>query len=374
MSEYQYYEFQALDQPLTSEARADMKRLSSRVQLTASSASFEYNYGDFRGDPFAVLAEHFDAMLYITNWGTRQVMFRLPAALIPEFVTEQYQYADYLEWTRMGDHLILNIQFTDENGGGWIEGEGWLSQIAPLRADILRGDYRALYLAWLLMAQYESEGLEDDEDLTEPPIPPDLRELSPALKSFIDCFAIDPDLVTAAALASPKADSVAIDLHPLIDRLSKAEQHDFLARLLRGERHLDVVLAQRLRAIAGAPTDETVPAERRTIRTLVAAAEQIRQQRLAVEREARKAARLKHLQQVGQRASALWTEIPQLIDQRRGDAYDEAVHILKDLHDLAVHQQRMDDFQTRLTAIRQQFPTLRGFHARLKDAGLAPKG
>lgn len=67
MSEYQYYEFQALDSPLTPEAQAEMRRLSSRVHLTATSASFVYNYGDFRGNPYDVLANYFDTMLYITN-------------------------------------------------------------------------------------------------------------------------------------------------------------------------------------------------------------------------------------------------------------------------------------------------------------------
>lgn len=375
MSEYQYYEFQALDHPMTSEARADMKRLSSRVQLTASSASFVYHYGDFRGDPFAILAEQFDAMLYITNWGTRQVMFRLPAALIPASMMQHYQYADYLEWTSAGEHLILNIQFTDEDGGReWIEGEGWLSRIAPLRADILRGDQSALYLAWLVIAHYESEFLEDDEDLTEPPVPPGLQELSPALESLIDFFAIDPDLVTAAAQASPTADSGDIDLHLLIDRLPTTEQHDFLARLLRGESHLDIVLANRLREIGGAPTDRPAQAERRTIRALVAAVEQVRELRLAAESQQREAARLKHLEQVGQRESSLWAEIPQLVEQRNSHAYDDAVKILKDLQALAVHQRRTNEFQTRLATICQQYPTLRGFHTRLKDAGLAPKG
>ena len=40
----------------------------------------------------------------------------------------------------------------DEDGGNWFEGEARLSALAPLRDDILNGDYRALYLAWLLAA------------------------------------------------------------------------------------------------------------------------------------------------------------------------------------------------------------------------------
>lgn len=51
MSEYQYYEFQTLDRPLTESEQAFIKNLSSRVQLTPTQAVFTYSYGDFRGDP-----------------------------------------------------------------------------------------------------------------------------------------------------------------------------------------------------------------------------------------------------------------------------------------------------------------------------------
>ena len=47
MSEYQYYEFQAIDRTLTQEERAAISQLSSRVKPTATSAIFTYSYGDF---------------------------------------------------------------------------------------------------------------------------------------------------------------------------------------------------------------------------------------------------------------------------------------------------------------------------------------
>ncbi|MFM6321848.1 MAG: hypothetical protein ACKPGT_21645 [Microcystis sp.] len=50
MSEYQYYEFQAIDRPLTQEERAAIGELSSRVKPTATSASFTYP-GKVERDP-----------------------------------------------------------------------------------------------------------------------------------------------------------------------------------------------------------------------------------------------------------------------------------------------------------------------------------
>ena len=78
MSEYQYYEFQTIDRPLTREEQADISQLSSRVQLSSTRAVFTYQYGDFRGDAKRCWLNTFDAMVYLANWGTRQLMFRFP--------------------------------------------------------------------------------------------------------------------------------------------------------------------------------------------------------------------------------------------------------------------------------------------------------
>jgi hypothetical protein len=94
MSEYQYYEFQAIDKRLTDKDKQEIKKLSSRVQPTDTTASFEYSYGDFRGDPYKVLLTYFDAMLYVANWGTHQLMFRFPKGAIPSHIMEQYQFGE----------------------------------------------------------------------------------------------------------------------------------------------------------------------------------------------------------------------------------------------------------------------------------------
>ena len=75
MSEYQYYEFLALDKPLTATEKLFIESLSSRVKITSNQAIFVYNYGDFRGNPQEVLDKCFDMMLYMANWGSRQLMY-----------------------------------------------------------------------------------------------------------------------------------------------------------------------------------------------------------------------------------------------------------------------------------------------------------
>ena len=60
MSEYQLYEFLALDRPLSAEDLAYVRTLSSRVQPTPTQATFIYSYSSFPGDPLKLLAKHYD--------------------------------------------------------------------------------------------------------------------------------------------------------------------------------------------------------------------------------------------------------------------------------------------------------------------------
>jgi hypothetical protein len=69
MSEYQYYEFLALDRPLTEKQRAELRSISTRAEITASRFVNEYQWGDLKGDPRAMVERYFDAFLYLANWG-----------------------------------------------------------------------------------------------------------------------------------------------------------------------------------------------------------------------------------------------------------------------------------------------------------------
>ena len=119
-------------------------------------------------------------MLYLANWGTRQLAFRFPTGLLDlERLQHYYWAADEITLKTTEQHVVLAIQFEDEGDGEWIEGDGLLSALTPLREDILRGDLRALHLAYLKVAQYAEEmddedlddGLEDDDEgqATAPP-------------------------------------------------------------------------------------------------------------------------------------------------------------------------------------------------------------
>jgi hypothetical protein len=64
VSEYQYYEFQAIDRPLTKHELDGVRALSSRARISATHFVNEYHYGNFRGEERKLMEQLYDAHLY----------------------------------------------------------------------------------------------------------------------------------------------------------------------------------------------------------------------------------------------------------------------------------------------------------------------
>ena len=171
MSEYQYYEFQALDKPLTRQQQKELRSLPSRAEITATSFVNEYNYGDFRGEPQKLMGRYFDAFCYLANWGTRRLMFRLPKTVLDARTARRYCHSDAASVTETADHVIIDLCLERDPDDEWLEGSGLLAGMIQARSDLAAGDLRLLYLAWLLGIQRADEEDDDFEDETEPPVP-----------------------------------------------------------------------------------------------------------------------------------------------------------------------------------------------------------
>lgn len=377
MSEYQYYEFQTIDRPLTAEQQAEIRKLSSRVALSASRAAFNYSYGDFRGDPLRVLEQHFDALLYIANWGSKQLAFRFPIGALTLEHLQPYLLGD--EESYVGDvhmskqHLVLNFEIREEEGYGWIEGEGLLDPLIPLREAILRGDLRALYLFWLRCAAERAGYADDDEEaakLVEPPVPPGLGQLDLALEAFAEFFAIDQDLIAAAAEASPAFKVTREPLERWVTLLPEVERNSFLLRVARGEANVGIALLKRLREVGGvAPTPAAV-ANRRIFAELETASKRQHQLRAKREREAAERARLAKLEALAKREAQTWATVPTLLAKRTASGYDEGVNLLAELRDLAVHRGQRPAFDTRLAQLLAPYAASPALQRRLKEKQL----
>lgn len=372
MSEYQYYEFQILDGRLTEVGMEAMRNLSSRVDLSATRASFVYNWGDFRGNPEQVLEKYFDAMLYMANWGTRQLMFKFPREIVNVDQLNRYQFPEHIMLSTTARYVILNMHYYDEGGGdwGWLGGEGMLDGLTALRQDILRGDYRALYLVWLKVAAYRSDFEEDDteENLLEPPLPPGLNELSNPLHSLIEFFEINIDLVSAAAEASP---STAPDpnLASHIKDLPETLRHALLVKVLQGDPTVRIQLENHLRKLLPQPEKVAEP-PRRTINVLLEKVEAYERQRKEHERQQAERAHIEKLEKLAPREQVLWDEIEWLIPQQKAAAYDKVIEILKDLRDLAKYQNRTEAFSGRVAKIRATLKPTSSLLKRMNEANL----
>jgi hypothetical protein len=283
VSEYQYYEFLAVDRPLDERQQAEVRALSTRARVTATSFTNEYHWGNFRGDPRKMMERYYDAHLYVTNWGTHQVMLRLPCALLSLETAEQYCIDPHVAAWASGGHLILDMMSEDE-GGDWVEGaEDSLSAIVGVRAEIAAGDLRPLYLAWLAgWGTWERD--EDafdygEEDELEPPVPAGLGALTAPQRALADFLRLDAGLLTIAAKASSPLAETKDDPRKLarwIKNLPADDKDTLLRRVAQG--HGAQVQMELLRRIRGEPDTSRHRSTRRTVAELLDAAAEARQE------------------------------------------------------------------------------------------------
>jgi hypothetical protein len=379
MSEYQYYEFQAIDRPLTEQEMRKLRACSTRATITPTRFVNHYEWGDFKGNPAAWMEKYFDAFLYLANWGTHELMFRLPSRLLDLASVKQYCGGETATARGKGDFIILDFSSDDEQGGDLDDdGRGWLSSLIPLRSDLISGDYRTLYLAWLLCVQAG----ELDDDTPEPPIPPGLGALTAPLKAFAEFLRLDPDLIAAAAAGSPAlAKPVAeADVAGWVAALPESEKTAWLLRLASGqEAHLQVELLKAFRADRGQNGEQTaIP---RRVIDILEAGEQLAEtrkkretERAARERMRREqeaaAAREKLLAVLAKREPEAWRQVDALIATKRPGDYDAAVQLLKDLADLGQMRGRQPEVRDHLACLRQEHARKPTLLKRLKAAGL----
>ena len=380
MSEYQYYEFQAIDKPLDEKSIRALRELSSRAQITSTAFVNEYNWGDFKGKPLVLMEKYFDAFLYVANWGTHRFMLKIPQRLINFDLAEKYCFGENATAYKKGENLIFEFISEIEDYNEWEEGEDWLSSLISLRSDIISGDYRCLYLAWLYCAQIGD--FEDDE--IEPPVPPNLDDLNAPLKSFIDFMRIDTDLIAVAAKNSASKNKQADqnELKSWINNLSESEKDEILFRMVKGNNpHSGTELMQRFQRTIPVEDNYATGKKLRTIEYLTSKAKEYaieRKRRIAEQKAKERArnkreeaiAREKYLNNLVGREDRVWEEVNDLIETKRQADYDEAVKLLVDLRDLGKKINKRMLFNDKMKGIYEKHSRKSSFARRLKNAGL----
>lgn len=84
MSEYQYYEFAAIDRPLTRAEMAKLRAVSTRGVITPTSFTNHYEWGDLKADPADWMRRYFDAFVYTANWCSCWLSLRVPLGTLPK--------------------------------------------------------------------------------------------------------------------------------------------------------------------------------------------------------------------------------------------------------------------------------------------------
>ncbi|MGW1540879.1 hypothetical protein ACWCPM_11665 [Streptomyces sp. NPDC002309] len=389
MSEYQYYEFQAIDRPLTKDELDGVRALSSRATISATHLVNEYHYGDFRGDARKLMEQVYDAHLYFANWGSRRLMLRLPTALLPARGAEPYCTEDALTcWTRKG-HLVLDFSYEAEDGGEWdFETSLTLASFTALRTELAAGDLRPLYLAWLsALTRWELEEDVDEDEYTsavEPPVPAGLARLTGPQQALADFLHVDPHLLTAAARASDAAPSEAIDKDALatwIRALPPYEKDTLLldAALGTAPQPGPALLARHRAASRGTAVSSTA-ARRRSAAELLDAAHEVRTEHTRQQEQARaqarrteQRARESHLDHLAENTQQAWQDIAHLIGQQQPGPNDTAVTLLKDLREIHDRAGTPMEFTRRLDHLREQHRGKPSLMRRLTDAGLTAR-
>jgi hypothetical protein len=383
MSEYQFYEFRAIERPLGKEAMAEMRRVSSRGEITSTSFLNEYHWGDFKGDPNAWIDRFFDAFLYYANWGNKTFILKLPKALLSKETVWDYCSDEGMTVRSTQEHTVIRFSHEPYEPPNTIDYTMRLGSLIGLWDELARGDLRCLYLGWLIDRDWDpiedeetEDHFEDEEDRNhneyEPPIPAGLNQLTAAQLEFVDFFDIDQDLLAAAATASPaisNLDPSAADLHQWVSNLPESEKVSHLLKVLGGTGHsVGRELQAKFQKETGVSPKQEEPTRRR-VEELQALKRAIRENRMRIEQEVKAAATKERLDLLAARLPSAWDEVEALINTKKVNEYHRAIDLLKIIKELS-ERGGVPDYRNRVAEIRARHTTKRSFLNSLTRAGL----
>jgi hypothetical protein len=348
MSEYQRYEFMTSDRPLTRAQLDEVNDLSSHIEASSTHAVIEYHWGDFKYDPIKVLHNYFDGFLYWANWGSPRLALRFPHGILPADLIDGYDFDDFVTFTKHPDYDILDMHFGEmEAPDEWTEYD--LGSLISIRDELMEGDLRALYIAWLatmrMLGSYDEE--EEDEDVIAPPIPPAFGTLTAAQQALAELFQLPEELLVAVAEHSHTTQlSTNDDFVAWVELLPEERRKNYLVRLACNEPGLSRLLVKELRELGQGETRVTLPeGERITYATLLAESKAIKARLERERREQAQLAHLRHLQEIHDHQEDYWRQANQAAARGSGTGYDEAVKLLVELREVADQFKEGQQFQ-----------------------------
>lgn len=363
MSEYQYIGFRAIDAPLTDKQLQYMRQQSTRAEITRWSFDNTYHYGDFRGDADEMLRRGYDMHLHYANFGIRHLAIRLPQGLpVPKA-----QYAKYIDdenvvWQpdRKGPAGILTISpagDADAFDELW-DAESYLDRLIGLRQQLIDGDVRPLYVAWLCGCQSDDI---DPEAAVEPPLPAGLAKAPGALLALLEFYGLNPLVLAAAAeqsLPSPEQADQADALNQWLASLDKATLRQWLLRFLSDEPA--AVKAACLQALRTSRKASAWPVTKsaRSFAQLLARAEELAEAEALREQKRQAQARRRRLADMAKSPQKYLDQVDQHVARRGRDSYEQAAQLLDELREAIGGKEGDKLARKHAAALKKQYPTL----------------
>jgi hypothetical protein len=245
-------------------------------------------------------------------------------------------------------------------------------RLLPLRAEILEGDLRPLYLAHLAVA---CDGNHGDEE-KEPPVPAGLDKLTPAQRALAELYEISEALIAAAARNTPslpEREDSAKQHAAWLARQPEATKTAWLAQLMADPRSaVRSEILTEFQKSQRSPPWPTV-ALGRPIAELRARAEEI--QCDSNRRKAEAAARQRAKKLAGMAADPTPTlrKTEQLVKQRSVDAYRQIATLLADLREALAGSAHADLPEQQARKLKKDNPTLRMLVSELRRKGFLKK-
>lgn len=363
MSEYQFYEFTAVDGPISDEGLRYATSCSSRAEVSRVRWRNTYSFGDFKGSVDTLL-KYYDAHFYIANWGTVRFGLAFPSGVLSREALEPYLWGRQrneertLTFKETGERCMVWWDRHVDGGWGWTEGDGVLDQLVGIREELLQGDFRSLFLGWL--TDFHPAEWQDSKagKVLMPPIPTGLKRLSSAQAALIKQFPVDPDALAVAAEFSPANQADRIPMSAVLERLSTQEMRALLGRVAEGGGSRVVAELNRLTFPPKQPSAvqsrmcgdfATTIIEAQSIRKKAEAEAAAAARRLAKER------RRKHLASVMLRADLVWSGLAPLMDQKIASAYDQVAAQLHELRDAYLQAGDTSEFTRRIGEFRNRY-------------------
>ena len=369
MSEFQYYEWLALDRPLTKAEQIEVDKLSSHIEVSATRAQVDYSWGEFKHNATEVLATYFDAHIYMANWGARELLFRFPIGAVDREQLLLYCTGEEVDLRQINGYDVLSItlgQDGEEDWEGWIESEGILSSLIPLRTAIMQGDYRSVYLAWLYVATQiteEFEPYDDDEyeeedgnEVLERPVPAGLKELDSALEELVGFLRLDSYTLAAAAENSAplKADKP-INYGALLQQLSLSECQQWLEKVVTNQPGAAALLRKHLMRFSRSSEKIENQQKLRPITALIERAQELEEEETRHEKEEAKRIHDKKMMELAPRKATMWATVEKLLVESKPSHYNEATTIMDQLEQLAAFQGDSAEFLRRVRTLATRY-------------------